>query len=134
MKLYLLDTHTWLWYMNGNKNLSNHARGIISAAICDRQIHIAAISLWEIAMLEKMKRIVMEMPCLEWIKRSIEMINLEIISLTPEIAVESSCLPGKFHGDPADRLIVASARIENMTIITKDKQILAYEHVTKQSA
>ena len=111
MRLYLLDTHTWLWYMNGNKNLSNHARGIISEAICDRKIHIAAISLWEIAMLEKMKRIVMEMPCLEWIKRSIEMINLEIINLTPEIAVESSCLPGTFHGDPADRLIISSTPI-----------------------
>lgn len=134
MSQYLLDTHIWLWYMNGNKELSRKIRDLISEAICKRQIHVAAISLWEIAMLDKKKRIIMEMPCLEWINRSIELISLQVINLTPEIAADSCCLPGKFQGDPADRLIVASARIENMTLITKDKRILSCDSVTKISA
>ena len=134
MSRYLLDTHVWLWYMNGNKDLARRTREIISEAIKNRAIYIAAISLWEIAMLEKKKRIVMEMPCLEWINRSIELIHLQVIELTPDIATESCHLPGAFHGDPADRLIVASARVENMVLITKDKGILSYSHVTKTSA
>lgn len=134
MSHYLLDTHVWLWYMNGNKELTRHTRDIISKAIKDRRIYIAAISLWEIAMLEKKKRILMEMPCLEWINRSIELIHLQIIELSPQIATESCHLPGSFHGDPADRLIVATARSENMVLITKDTNILSYSNVTRISA
>lgn len=134
MSYYLLDTHVWLWYMNGNKELSRHARDMIAEAIRNRKIFIAAISLWEVAMLEQKKRIAMQIPCLEWINRSIELTHLQIIELTPEIAVESCHLPGSFHGDPADKLIVASARIENMTLVTKDKTILSYGNVTTLSA
>ena len=122
----LLDTHVWIWYVNGNKELSNTAKKKITAALHHHEVYIAAISLWEISMLEKKKRITFEMSCLEWIKKSLDLTHIQIIPLLPTVAIESVNLPGEFHGDPADQLIVATARIEGLTLVTRDKQILTY--------
>lgn len=77
-------------------------------------------------MLEIKKRIILEMPCLEWINRAIKETRIQVVSLTPAIAVESCNLPNDFHGDPADRIIVATARIEGLTVATRDTHILNY--------
>jgi PIN domain nuclease of toxin-antitoxin system len=126
MTSILVDTHVWLWYINGSKELSKSAQKTIATALHGNQAYIAAISLWEIGMLDKKQRIILEMPALEWINKSIDITRINVAPITPEIAIESSFLPGKFHDDPADRLIVATARIEGLTLITRDKQILAY--------
>lgn len=126
MTAILLDTHIWIWYINGNSELNKTTRTTISKALHDHKAHLAAISLWEIGMLDKKKRIILEMPCLEWFNKSIEITHIHITPLTPSIAAESCHLPGKFHGDPADQLIVATARVEGLTIMTRDKKILDY--------
>ena len=126
MSAILLDTHVWIWYINGSDELSKSIQKKITAALHDNQAYVAAISLWEIGMLDKKQRIILEMPPLEWINKSINITRINVAPITPEIAIESSFLPGKFHDDPADRLIVATARIEGLTLITRDKQILAY--------
>lgn len=126
MTSILLDTHVWIWYVNGSKDLSKIARKTITGAMYHNEAHLAAISLWEICMLDKKKRIILEMPCLEWINQSIQLTRLRILAMTPNIAIESCHLPGDFHDDPADRMIVATARVENLTLITRDKNILAY--------
>ncbi len=66
------------------------------------------------------------MPCLEWIKNAIDYTHAQILQLSPEIAVESCNLPDSFHDDPADRLIVATARVKALSIVTRDKRILEY--------
>lgn len=126
MTAFLLDTHIWIAFANGDPTLSKSIRNTINSAAQQGDLYIAAISLWEIAMLVNRKRIILEMPCLEWINRSIDLIKINISPLTPSVAVESCQLPNGFHQDPADRLIVATARTENMTIITRDRQILKY--------
>jgi PIN domain nuclease of toxin-antitoxin system len=126
IKPLLLDTHVWIWFANGDAALQKSLRKTINQAAQDHLLNIAAISLWEVAMLEKRKRIILEMPCLEWIKRSIELMKIQIVPLTPEISVESCHLPGHFHGDPSDQLIVASARNESLVLVTRDKNILKY--------
>lgn len=126
MSTVLLDTHVWIWYMNGDAKLSTPAKKAITVALRDHTAHLAAISLWEICMLDKKQRIVLGMPCLEWINRSTELTRIHILPLTPKVADESCDLPGKFHGDPADCMIVATARVEGLTLITRDEKILTY--------
>lgn len=122
----LLDTHVWLWYTGGSDEISNRLKKNINQCLHQNKAYIAAITLWEIAMLEKKERIILEMPYLEWINKSIELTRIQVCPLNAKIANESVNLPGKFHEDPADRMIVASARINALTLITRDKSILTY--------
>lgn len=126
MKGFLIDTHIWIWFVSGNTEIKKNIQKTITRALHDNNVYLAAISLWEICMLEKRQRIRLEMPCLEWINRFLELTHIIILPLTPKIAHESGYLPGNFHGDPADRLIAATARIHDLTIVTRDKSILTY--------
>jgi PIN domain nuclease of toxin-antitoxin system len=121
----LLDTHVWLWYVLGIE-LKKSIVKTITEALEQGESYVAAISLWEVAMLSKKKRIIFEMPCLEWINKAIELTRIQVVPLSPAIAAESCHLPGKFHEDPADRMIVASARVTSLTLVTRDKNILEY--------
>ena len=88
-------------------------------------IFVSAISIWEIGMLEQKKRIILNKPCLEWVKEIFHY-GVQLSPLTPEIAIESCQLPAYIAGDPADRIIIATARIESLTLLTCDERILAY--------
>ncbi len=122
----LLDTHAWIWLVNGDANLSKKAINYIQSFVAENNIFLSTISTWELAMLEAKKKIILTSPCLEWINKSLQLTGIQLLPLSPNIAVESSRLPGDFHGDPADRIIVATARIENLTLVTKDSKIIEY--------
>ncbi len=77
-------------------------------------------------MLEVKGRISLPFSCLEWVQRALRAPGISLADLTPEIAIESTCLPGHFHGDPADRIIMATAKSLGATLITKDRRILTY--------
>ena len=126
MNAILLDTHVWIWYINGSDELNKSVHKTITNSLYNNEVYIAAISLWEVSMLEKRQRIILEMPTLEWINKSMELTHIQLSPLTPPIAAESCHLPGKFHDDPADRMIVATARVEGLTVVTRDARILAY--------
>jgi PIN domain nuclease of toxin-antitoxin system len=126
MKGILLDTHVWIWLMEGAPELGRAHQKIINQAAQHSLVGIAAISLWEISMLIKKGRIRLEKPLLTWIKESLAMPGIELKPLTPEIAVENSQLPDGFHGDPADRLIVSTARVHGLSLLTRDEKILEY--------
>ena len=100
----LLDTHSWIWFVDGNKQISIDVRRRINEAIKLQQAYVAAISCWEVAMLEAKDRIVFSMPWLEWVEKSLTKSNIHLAPITPAIAVDSAHLPGDFHGDPTDRL------------------------------
>lgn len=125
-KPLLLDTHAWLWLANGDSTLRKTHRELINQASLDGTLYISAISSWEICMLEKKERIILSCPSLEWINHSITLANMQIIPISPEVAAESCHLPGRLHEDPADRLIVASARVHGLTLLTRDQKILNY--------
>ncbi len=125
--LILLDTHIWIWLLNGEeKLLSSPCLTNIEKAAKFAHLRISAISLWEVGMLEAKGRITFEIECMDWITKGLNAPGISLVPLTPEIAVSSSRLPGDFHGDPADRIIVATARKLGATLITKDNEILAY--------
>lgn len=122
----LLDTHTWIWLFNGASELSQEVIIQINRAGKQGQVFIAAISVWELSMLVAKNRITLSKPINQWVQESLSQPGVNLSPLTPEISIESSFLPGEFHGDPADRIIVATARINNLIIFTRDRKILSY--------
>jgi PIN domain nuclease of toxin-antitoxin system len=123
----LLDTHCWIWSWFGHEHeFSASGLSTVKQAAADGILVVSVISVWEIALLESKGRLQLKMECLEWIRHALEMPGLSLVDLTPEIAVESTRLPGGLHGDPADRILLATARNIGARLMTRDKQLLAY--------
>ena len=126
-ELILLDTHVWLWLLNGEEKLiSSQCLSYIEDSVKYSNIRVSAISVWEVGMLESKGKIIFPIGCLEWVNKALNAPGISLVPITPEMAIESSRLPGKFHGDPTDRIIVATARILGATLMSHDKQIIMY--------
>ena len=117
--MIVLDTHAWIWAVSEPGKLSRSARYHLRKA--DR-IGIAAVSCWEFAMLVQKKRIAIDRGALEWMEQALAQPRFELLPLTPAVAVTSTQLGG-FHGDPADRQIVATALVHSARLVTKDSNI-----------
>lgn len=122
----LLDTHVWIWLMLASTELAVSSRAAIDRAAGSGQLRVAAISVWEAALLGSRGRIALGRPIAQWITAAISAPGLSIEPLLPEIAVEACCLPEAFHRNPVDRMIVATARITGAALMTRDRQILDY--------
>lgn len=122
----ILDTHIFIWLMEGSSELSARELKSIKQYSKKEQLLISPISVWEIANLEKSNRITLKQPTLQWIEEALASPAIILAPLTPTILCESVALPGDFHKDPADRMIVATARIMNACLMTRDKKILDY--------
>lgn len=126
---YLLDTHTWIWWHMRPQNLSPNVLNLIGNENEYDELLLSAISPWEFSKLLEKKRVGISYSAEEWISAALKMPKLRFVNLTPTIAYRSTVLPPSFHDDPADQIIVATAREENATILTKDRRILDYQHV-----
>jgi PIN domain nuclease of toxin-antitoxin system len=124
----LLDTHVWIWWVHGDERLTRAHRDAIAAH--ERiGIGVSAISCWEVAKLVQNKRLVLPRSTLEWLDVALGYPGVQIVELSPRIAAESTALPGDFHKDPADQIIVATARVLDCPLLTVDQLIVAYPHV-----
>jgi PIN domain nuclease of toxin-antitoxin system len=124
--LLLLDTHIWLWFVEGDRRLSRRARQAVDRAAEAGKLRLSVLSVWEIGMLEANGRLVLNLDCMEWVRTALRLSRVVLAPFTPEIAVESTRLPGDFHADPADQLIVATCRALSATLVTQDGLILRY--------
>jgi PIN domain nuclease of toxin-antitoxin system len=128
--LILLDTHIWIWWAENDARLpERHARSIEDAEATG--LGVSIISCWEVAKLVEGGRIGFSIPVEEWISLALSYPGVQLLDFTPRIAVESTQLPPPFHRDPADQIIVATARIHNCPLMTMDGKILSYPHVAK---
>ena len=127
--MIVLDTHVWWWTISEPAQLSRKARQLITK-MPPEQRAIASISIWEFAMMVTRGRIELTISPDEWLDYAINKTGLTILELNSKIALESCNLPGNFHKDPADRIIVATARVSRSQLITKDQKIIEYPHVT----
>jgi PIN domain nuclease of toxin-antitoxin system len=125
-KSLLLDTHIWLWYVFGDNKLKKIERDAIDSARSESKAYISAFSVWELSLHVKRERIILNIAVDTWVSQSTTDLGFIFIPVSPEIAIESNFLPGKFHSDPADRLITATARTEQLTLITRDEKIQVY--------
>lgn len=125
--LLLLDTHVWLWFALGRtERLAAPVRKKIEAAAHGGKLAVSAISVCEIGMLEAKGRIVLGLSCEKWITTALALPGLRLIGLEPEIAIASSRLPGEIQGDPADRILTATARAHDAVLATADERLVEY--------
>lgn len=124
---YLLDTHTWIWWNSNTRKLSRNVLKLLTMPESD--ILLSAVSVWEFSKLIELGKLRINCDGYHWITEALDYPNLELVGLTPEIFWHAANLPGQFHKDPADQMIVATARILNATILTRDKLISEYSHV-----
>lgn len=110
------------------QRLSARVRSLISAPARWEELLLSAISVWEFAKLIEKRRLAISCDPEEWIRQALEMTGLRLVPLSPAIMYRSTVLPPEFHDDPADQIIVATARDENATILTSDERIRAYAH------
>lgn len=129
--MIVVDTHTLIWWANGASTLSSNASAAIQEELDDENglILVSAISAWELSMLVDKGRITLAMDVDEWLETVSEIEGVRFAPIYKEVAVQSTRLPGEFHKDPADRMIVALARHFNVPVVTADEKIRAYKHV-----
>ena len=129
--LIVLDTHVWIWWVASPDRLSPAAELAISSAIdAGGRISVSSISCWEIGLLVKKGRLRLTSSTAEWVARATGLPFLHFVPVDNQIALRSIELPGELHDDPADRLIVATALGLGLPLVTKDRRLHEYPHVS----
>ena len=127
--MIVLDTHILIWWITGDlTKLSENATFAINQELAGGEIIISSITAWEVAMLVAKDRIVISMDLDEWLSTIAQIEAVKFYAVENDIAVKSANLPGEFHKDPADRMIVATARKLGCSLVTADEKILNYPH------
>ena len=124
----LLDTHIWVWWVHDETHLTAMQRKWLT----ENEPHglgVSVISCWEIAKLVEYKRLILPCPISDWFDQALAYPGVRLLDLTPQIALASTQLPGGFHRDPADQMIVATARVHDCPLLTADAKLLSYAHV-----
>lgn len=124
----MLDTHIWVWWIHDDPMLTEQQKQWIQGNE-EQGLGISVISCWEVAKLVEYNRLTLPCSIEEWLEQALSYPGIQLLSLTPRIVVESTKLPGTFHRDPADQLIVATARVNDSPLLTADDRILNYPHV-----
>lgn len=125
MKL-LLDTHVLVWQLEDSSRISEEVFAQLQQAANEDQLLVSAITPWEIALLDAQGRLKLAREVGEWLQAALGLPGIHLEPLSPAIAVASTRLPGDIHGDPADRILVATARHIDAVLVTADQQLLDY--------
>jgi PIN domain nuclease of toxin-antitoxin system len=125
----LLDTHAWVWWLTADARLSTRARKAIDVGRRQEDLWVSMISIWEIAKKVEKRQLAFDRPLEQWLVAATSVPGLRLWELTMPILIQSCQLPPPFHGDPADQLIVATARHHGALLLSKDDRIRGYEHV-----
>jgi PIN domain nuclease of toxin-antitoxin system len=131
MRVPLLDTHAWVWWVDQDRRLGASAIAALDALPRDQRPFLADISLWEVAMLVERGRLELDLALADWLEAAAHPRTVQLVTVTPAIAAEVAALPERFHRDPADRLIVATSRVLNLPVVTHDRRILESRLVTR---
>ena len=124
--MIVLDTHTLIWTVEDDGQLGASASRLIEETVQTDRVAVSAITPWEIALLVERRRLRLGREVGEWIAEALSLPGVTLIPFAPAIAIDSVRLPGRFHADPADRFIVATARHLKAPLLTADRKILAY--------
>ena len=128
----LLDTHVWVWAIEDIRKLGSKTRRLLGDVNCPRAV--CAVSTLELARLVWAGDVLLQVPLQEWVEKSLAELRAESLPVTDPIAIEAYRLPEPFHRDPADRQLVACARLHQLTVATADERILNWPHVATVDA
>jgi PIN domain nuclease of toxin-antitoxin system len=123
--LLLLDTHIWIWLADSPERVSPACVDLVRRVQPSGRVCLSPISVWEVGMLERKGRVSLSLDVRAWVTRTLAT-QLRVAPLTPEIALDAALLPGVPVGDPADRLLMATARVLGATLVTLDAAVLGY--------
>lgn len=124
--MILLDTNVVVWLFQADPNLASGNRRRIESERAAEGVFISGITCWEISMLVEKGRLILGRDPLDWIEAALAEPGVHLAPISPEIGVEAGRLPASIHGDPADRIIIATARHMGCPLLTTDRKILAY--------
>jgi PIN domain nuclease of toxin-antitoxin system len=119
----LLDTHVWVWWLTPDSPLSIAERSALDAKAGRGELFLAAVSLWEVQMLAAKRRLLLQLRFSDWLTQAADERMISVIPLDVDVILALDALPKSFHGDPADRLIVATARARKLPLATRDVSI-----------
>jgi PIN domain nuclease of toxin-antitoxin system len=125
----VLDTHVWIWYLDDPAQLSTPARTSIDQALREKAVLISSISVWEVALLVVSGRLELTIDVHDWIAKCEALPFLTFVPVDNAIFLKSVFLSGQLHSDPADRIIVATALMRGVPVVTKDRRIRKYAKV-----
>ncbi len=129
LRMILLDTHIWIRWVDQQAKLTakqlQHLQSNETAGL-----GVSVISCWEIAKLTALGRLKLTKSVADWINQALAFRGIQLLALTPAIAIDANQLPGTFHRDPADQMLVATARVMGIPMLTADAKILSYPQVT----
>lgn len=125
--MILVDTHALIWLTTGAP-LSAAAVDVVAAAARSGVVHVSAASAWEAGILATRTRVTSAIigDARAWFAAISAMPGVRVLPITAEVALAACYLPGRFHRDPGDRWLVATARLQDLTLVTRDRAILAY--------
>lgn len=126
--LILLDTHMWYWWVGDSPRLLRRHRELIEAH-CLEGLGLSIISVWEVAKKHQLGKLELDRSLEDWLGAALIVPNLSLLPLSQEIIRDATALPGGFRSDPADELIVATARVLGLPLLTADKKLLDYAGV-----
>ncbi len=126
--MIVLDTHIWLWWVHDPSQLTKSQAEDLQQYENDI-MGVSIFSCWEVAKLVQLQRLDLPCPLRDWFELALEYPGIHLLQLTPEILIESTQLPGKFHRNPADQIIVATARVHDCPLVTSDGKILGYPYI-----
>jgi PIN domain nuclease of toxin-antitoxin system len=127
----LLDTHVWLWSVDGDtRRIGRRTRQSLSRAESQEAIRISPASLFELTALHTLGRVRLARPAEQWIQEALEAAGVRIAELSPAVAIDAGHIPRSALADPLDRLLVATARRLDATLLTSDARILDYAAAT----
>ncbi len=127
--MILLDTHAWLWWLSVPAQLPPKTLAVVEASVVDEGVYVSSFSVWELAMLAALGRLALAKPVRQWLHDAEALSYVHFVPVDNAIAVEAVNLPPPIHKDPADRIIVATARLSGATLVTRDRKLLDYPHV-----
>jgi PIN domain nuclease of toxin-antitoxin system len=126
----LLDTHVWVRYGFKAPPLRKAAIDAIETGLDSGNVFVSVISVWEIALLVRQNKLTLHKSVASWVDEALAVPGLQLLPFSPQIAIESVNLPDPMHKDPSDRILVASARVERLTLVTADKAVLKFAKTT----
>ncbi len=121
----LLDTCAAIWVANGDP-IAESARTAIEEAVVENGILVSPITAWEVATLVSKGRLTLSMAPDSWFEALLALPGLRLAPMPPRTLVASAFLPGAPPTDPADRIIAATARADNLVLTTRDRKLLDY--------
>lgn len=127
--MILLDTHVWVWWLGQPEQLSKAAGRAIQGNLAAGSVGISSFSVWELALLVQRKRLQLSIDLVEWLTETERIRGVTFHPVDNAIALQSVNLPGSFHRDPVDRILIATARRLGATLVTGDAKIREYPHV-----